>query len=52
VDSKVTCFNCGQHGHYATVCTNPQKPSADLKEVDQFPDTTVEDLEEQGKDEL
>ena len=54
VDSKVTCYNCGRPGHYASACTYPQKPSADLSELERTveQDSTVEDLEEQGKDEL
>ena len=29
-NSKVTCYNYGQTGHYASVCTSLRKPSADL----------------------
>lgn len=40
-DSKVICYNCGRPGHYAAACTNPQKPSADLSELER---TIKEDL--------
>jgi hypothetical protein len=53
-DSKVICYNCGRPGHYAAACTNPQKPSADLSELERAieQDSTMEDFEEQGKGEL
>jgi hypothetical protein len=54
LDFKGTCYNCGRPGHYASACTHPQKPSADLSELERTveQDPMVEDLEEQGKDEL
>jgi hypothetical protein len=54
IESKVTCYHCGRSGHYASACTHPQKTSADLSELERTveQDSTVENLEEQGKDEL
>jgi hypothetical protein len=52
VDSKVMCYNCGRPGHYASACTSPQKPSADLSELERTVEEESSDLEEQGKDEL
>ena len=51
--SDLKCYNCDQHGHYASACPNPRKASADLKEFEQMvpEDSLVEDPEEQGKDE-
>jgi hypothetical protein len=53
-DSKIDCYNCGRLGHYASACTHPQRPSADLSELERTIelDSTGEDFEEQGKDEL
>jgi hypothetical protein len=52
IDSKVTCYNCGRPGYYASGCTSPQKPSADLSELERTMEEDSSDLEEQGKDEL
>ena len=53
-DSRVTCYNCGQTEYYALVCTSPQKPSADLQELERAieQDFTVNNLNKQGKDKL
>jgi hypothetical protein len=47
-EQQPICFKCGQPGHYASACANPQKASADLKELDQY----VSDDSDQGKVEL
>jgi hypothetical protein len=53
-NSKIICYNYRRLGHYATACTDPQKPSADLSKLEQAikEDSIVKNFKEQGKDEL
>jgi hypothetical protein len=53
-NSKVIYYNCERPGHYTATCTNPQKPSADLSELERAieQDSTIEDFKEQRKGEL
>ena len=44
--THITCFNCGEKGHYANVCSKPKKP-LDLKDIGE---DEVEDYEDLNND--